>query len=323
MVITKEKSYCIQMLRGLAIIAVVFIHNTPGGAPQVFCRPFMNFSVGLFLFLSGMLSTAEKWKPWKRIKKVLIPYLIWTAIYVILYNYKTPALIPKIFITDLIEGNAAATFYYIFVYIELTLLIPLIGKLAKSKFMYLGFVISPIEIIIMRLIPQIIGYEMNEYIRIAMSISCIGWFSYFYLGYLLGNGIIKVNFSKVKLSVMLCIAFLLQVAEGYWYYLLGNQNCGTQLKLTSVLTGCIVCIIAFRFIESEKFHENKLLYLLGDCSFGIYFSHIAIMYMLSRIPKYGEFIIFPLNAIVTLFTSCVFVMIGKRVLGKYSKYLAL
>ena len=88
MSVSPKKSYMIQMLRGLAIIAVVFIHNTPGGLPQVFCRPFLNFSVGLFLFLSGMLSCADKWKPRKRIMKIVIPYVIWTLLYVILHNYK-------------------------------------------------------------------------------------------------------------------------------------------------------------------------------------------------------------------------------------------
>ena len=61
MKLTKEESYKIQILRGLAIVAVVFIHNTPDGLPQVICRPFLNFSVGLFLFLSGYLSNVKKW----------------------------------------------------------------------------------------------------------------------------------------------------------------------------------------------------------------------------------------------------------------------
>ena len=66
---SEKESYKIQMLRGLAIIAVVFIHNTPDGLGQVLCRPFINFSVGLFLFLSGLLSTRNKWNPQRRIKK--------------------------------------------------------------------------------------------------------------------------------------------------------------------------------------------------------------------------------------------------------------
>lgn len=75
----------IQVLRALAIIAVVMIHTTPHGIPQVVCRPFVNFSVATFLFLSGYLTKIENanWFAFykKRILRVFIPYLIWTIIY--------------------------------------------------------------------------------------------------------------------------------------------------------------------------------------------------------------------------------------------------
>ncbi|MBR6407319.1 MAG: acyltransferase [Clostridia bacterium] len=320
--LSERKSDIIQTLRGAAIIAVVFIHNTPSRLPQVFIRPFLNFAVGLFLFISGMLSSSDRWKPWKRIKKVAVPYLIWTMIYVLLKNFETPSLIPKSFVVNLLTGKSAAMMYYVFVYIELTLLIPLIDKLARSRFKLIGFIISPLEIIIMRLIPLIAGYEMNKYVAAVMSLSCLGWFSYFYLGYLLGNGLLKINVSKPKLYVMLAIAFLLQIAEGYWYYSMGSQNCGTQLKLSSVLTGCVLMILIFDFIGSERHGGNRPLHLLGDCSFGIYFSHMAFMLILSMIPWYSEYVFYPLNAIIILLISCCFVLIGKRLLGKFGRYLA-
>ncbi|MBE6415576.1 MAG: acyltransferase [Akkermansiaceae bacterium] len=49
----------IQLLRALAIIAVVFIHTCPHGMEQVIFRPFINFAVPLFLFLSGYLTTPK------------------------------------------------------------------------------------------------------------------------------------------------------------------------------------------------------------------------------------------------------------------------
>lgn len=71
----KEKNYKIQILRALAIIAVVLIHTCPLGLSQVLVRPFINFSVGLFLFLSGYLTKLENndWKNFykKRIVRVL------------------------------------------------------------------------------------------------------------------------------------------------------------------------------------------------------------------------------------------------------------
>lgn len=73
MKLTKEESHKVQIIRGLAIIAVVCIHNTPSGMAQVLWRPFLNFAVAIFLFISGMLSNAQKWSPAYRIKKIIIP----------------------------------------------------------------------------------------------------------------------------------------------------------------------------------------------------------------------------------------------------------
>ena len=86
-------SYKIQILRGLAIMGVVLIHNTPEGIAQVIYRPFINYSVGLFLFLSGLLTSYQTLDYKKRLKKVLISYVIWTMIYVVGTNIRTPYMI--------------------------------------------------------------------------------------------------------------------------------------------------------------------------------------------------------------------------------------
>lgn len=321
---TDVKSRKIQILKGLAIIAVVFIHNTPVGLTQVFCRPFLNFSVGLFLFFSGMLSNAEKWNPKKRLAKVLIPYILWSAVYVLIYNYKTPSRLPAIFFNHLLTGRAAGIMYYIFVYCGFTLLIPLIDKLAKSKYRYLGFLISPAEILIVRLIPLLTGYTLSEYTGVITELSCFGWFTYFYLGYLLGNNLITVKASTKKLVCLWAVSIVIQILEGYWYYSLGSGNCGTQQKLSSFLTGAIFALMAYRFVNSPKVYDLKYLKLLGDCSFGIYFSHPAVMFALGKlIPHYSHYITYPFNAVITVLASLGFVLVGRKLLGKYGKYLAL
>ena len=84
----KTRNNMIQIFRALSIIAVVMIHTTPLGAWQVFCRPFINFSVATFLFLSGYLTKIENdnWYVFckKRIIRVIIPYIIWTILYTVL-----------------------------------------------------------------------------------------------------------------------------------------------------------------------------------------------------------------------------------------------
>lgn len=323
MKLTTTQSKNIQILRGLAIIAVVFIHNTPSGLAQVFCRPFLNFSVGLFLFFSGMLSCSNKWNPIKRIKKVVIPYFLWTLIYTVIYNITNYQDIPLALLKNVFIGRAATIMYYIFVYCEFNLLIPLIDKLAKSRFRYWGFIITPIEIIFMRTIPLIAGVEINPYIRIIMSISCIGWFSYFYLGYLLGNNLIYINITQKKIALLWGISIILQICEGFYYYTIGNANCGTQLKLTSIITGILFALMAYNHVMNDRNGNNKLLLLLGDNSFGIYFSHLAIMSVIAQIPNYTSRISYPINAIISVALTLICVLIGKKILGKYSKYLAL
>lgn len=54
------KDRYLQALRGLAISAVVLIHCLPQCAASVAIRPFLNFSVALFLFLSVVLTDERK-----------------------------------------------------------------------------------------------------------------------------------------------------------------------------------------------------------------------------------------------------------------------
>lgn len=54
------KDLYIQALRGLAIAAVALIHCLPESAASVVLRPFFNWAVAMFLFLSGLLTTEEK-----------------------------------------------------------------------------------------------------------------------------------------------------------------------------------------------------------------------------------------------------------------------
>ena len=321
--VSNQQSYNIQILRGAAIISVVLIHNVPSAATaQILIRPFINYGVAVFLFLSGFLSSADEWNPKKRIKKVFIPYLIWTLIYVIIHNIDQLNEIPLEYIKNVLNGQAAAPLYYAFVYCGFTLLIPLIDKLAKSKYKYIGFLISPLEIIIFRLFPLMLGIEIHPLIKNVISISCFGWFTYFYLGYLIGNDLIEIKVSRVKLNLLLAISLLLQIIEGYLYYLMGEANCGTQLKLSAILSGSIFCLLSYLFINDNN-HKIHFLKILGDYSSGIYFSHIAIMMVLLHIPGYNNIFLFPINAIVTIMIDMIMIFIGNKILGSYAKLLGI
>lgn len=53
------KDRYLQAVRGVAIAAVVLIHCLPQCDASVALRPFLNWAVAAFLFLSGLLTTEQ------------------------------------------------------------------------------------------------------------------------------------------------------------------------------------------------------------------------------------------------------------------------
>ena len=308
-----SRSNMIQIFRAIAIIAVVMIHTTPHGHYQVICRPFINFSVATFLFLSGYLTKVENdnWPKFykKRIIRVFIPYVIWTLLYTLAFHDI------KLLPTNLLTTKAAVHLYYIFVYIQFVLLTPLIGKLAKSRYRNLGWLISPISVIIFKYYWLLTGQELNNNVDLIWSDSCLGWFTFYYLGLILGNKIIVKNYSLKVLSFMYLASIALQMLEGYGLLLLGDKNCGSQLKISSLLTSALFLLIIYAILKDGRFDiKNKTLRLIGDYSFGIFLLHYMVIKVLSIFfhPLY-QYIPYPITAFIVVLLSLFCCMLSDRI----------
>jgi len=302
------------MIRGLAIMAVVLIHTCPAGMWQVVCRPFINFCVGAFLFLSGYLTEVENDNWWsfyrKRILRVIIPYVIWNVLYSILNGEGLKAII-----ANLITTQAAGHLYYVFVYIQCVVLTPVLGKLARSNYRWLGWIIAPLSTIVFRYYYVLSGNTCNSYLSLFWSVCCLGWLTYYYLGLMIGNKLVRCDYEYRKLILFYVASILLQMGEGYVWLRLGEANCGTQLKLTSFLTGTLFLLLCCRFLESKSTLNKHWLVVLGDSSFGIYLVHMMVIKVLSGVPVY-EHIPYILNSILVLAISMAFVSIGSRICGR-------
>lgn len=313
----------VQIFRALAIIAVVIIHTTPLGNWQVLCRPFINFSVATFLFLSGYLTKIENdnWYAFykKRIIRVLVPYVIWTILYTLASRHygKIPV--------NLLTAKAAAPMYFIFVYIQFVLLTPLLGKLATSKYQFLGWFVAPVSVLIFKYYWLLTGQNMNSYISLIWSDACLGWFTFYYLGLVLGNRIIEKQYSLKILLVLYLFSILIQMAEGYWWQSLGEVNCGTQIKLSSFLTSSLFLLIAFTMLKDGRYDiKNSFLRILGDYSFGIYLCHIMVMNLLRGFVPYFKSIPYPITSVIIILISLSCCYIGDRICGdKLSRWLGL
>ena len=322
-----KKNPKIQILRAIAIMAVIMIHTCPNGIIQVWARPFINFAVATFLFLSGYLTDVSKisikkfYK--KRIIRVFVPYTIWSILYTTLGFISSGIDLKKYVINFLIAGGAA-TMYYIFVYIQFVILTPLLGKLLKKKYWFLGFAIAPISLII-KYYWLLTGTTPNKYISAIWGVCCLGWFTFYYLGlYLKNTPKPKKYNSKIIIPIYL-ITVIIQIIEGIFWYRFGEVNCGTQLKLSSLLTSSIFILIAYIYINNTTFKGNcKPLLFIGNYSFGVYISHCLIIELLSHIIPFWDSIPFVINSLIVLLITLLCVVIGKKICGeKISKYLGL
>ena len=311
------------MLRAIAIIAVVLIHtNSPDNTSQIVIRPFINFSVALFLFLSGYLTKLQNsdWKSFciKRVTRVFIPYAIWTVIYALFSGDL------KRIPINLATAGAAAPFYYIFVYIQFVLITPLLVKLAQSKYRYYGFIISPISLLLCDYPSGMTGIEKNQLFTIITWLSCLSWFTFYYLGLLLGNRIVQVRYSIKSMGVLLAISIVLQMVESYVWLRMGASNIGTQSKITSLITSCIVLLIVHVLLTQRRITtQNRFLLLIGDYAFGIYLIHpLLIMLAMKYALTYYEQIPYLVNTAIILMICFLICHLGNRLLpAKASRWM--
>lgn len=206
--------------------------------------------------------------------------------------------------------------YYIFVYIQFVLLTPWLSKLAKSKYCHLGWAVAPVSMLFFYYWGLFTQTEPNVYLSIFWSDICLGWFTYYYLGLLLGNRIIKLNYSFKTLIFLYSLSIILQMAEGYGLLLLGEINCGTQVKLTSLITSTLFLFMVYSILNNPNINiKNTFLRLLGDYSFGIYLCHILVIMILRQFPYY-TIIPYPLSSVIVILISLFCCCLGKKMLGE-------
>lgn len=314
----------IQIIRAISAFAVVIIHINASGFLAVLDRPFINFCVAMFTFISGYLTNTTInditlfYK--KRILKVLVPYVIWTIVYCVALGRMGSV------VKYLITGSASAPLYYILVYIQLVILTPIIGKLIQSKYEMIGWLITPAYILLTR--------YMGNVVRLPVSAQtvCLAWFIYYYLGMKLGNRKVKLNLNQNKLFVLYVIAIVFSIGEGaLWFYWFDNFDMATtQLRISSIATSISACFIAYTYINNgidvQLNKINRLLISVGNCSFGIFFSHILINGIIGRISallRWERFLDFPIKTILVFCIAYVLSFSGKKILGKFAWLLGL
>ena len=267
------KDRYLQALRGVAIAAVVLIHCLPQCPASIAVRPFLNWSVAAFLFLSGYLTCEKKVLAGgvlrRRVSRTLPPYVVWSLAYAVILQRSGPLGALKAALT----AGAAAQLYFVAVYLQLVILTPLLYRMLK-RCRGLVYAITPICLLVCE-IATAAGVAFPAQCRLFPV-----WLVYYVVG------LDWPHWSKVlagRLRLVCCafvVCLAVQFAAGYGWNAMGNYNMATtQLKLSSMFTSlCVIALLMLLPCFVRRGAASSFLVPLGDASFGI----LSLSYLCDR-----------------------------------------
>ncbi|MDD9265772.1 acyltransferase [Paenibacillus sp. GCM10023248] len=317
----------IDLVRGIAILAVVVIHATSGatllpiGSVSQGVFFFINkaslFTVPLFIWISGLVlfySYYDRWEPgmtrgfWtKRLRRIVVPYVLWSLFYY-LYNqimfHGTVRWDTVHFVKLLISGNASYHLYYMVIIVQFYILFPLLMTVVK-RFAWLRQALIPLGIGVQALFYVIHNevYPLPEYASLF-----VGYASLFAFGAYTGIHYEELTAwasrhrQWIRGLTGLAGAAFAGMMLLHQYGLMPVRH--TWFELVLLVYCMAVPLCSLRWSQVRIAHGTKLsslLAALGAASFGIYLAHPALLTLWDRLaPPLERVWLFDLHTLAAL-----------------------
>ncbi len=315
-----KKELYIEILRIIAIVFVIFNHtdgyflyysNTEN--PMTWCFSFMGSvlcrsNVPLFLMITGAVLLGKKesishlFK--NRISRIVVVLAVFSLFYYILNICRSPGKSFSVteFLIGILEGSIQDSFWYLYLYLGLLVLLPFLRKIAVSC--------SNRELQYLLCIQFIMGtgggifsfvteIELNGYLYLLND-----YIFYLMAGYYLGQ---RIEIDRIKKSwaigsgvtIILCLLGTFVFASlDYWRN--GTYNQGELDLLAAVLSISIFFEVRW-FCQKHAFLSRirNVTYEAGNCVFGIY-----LLEQVSRMQLMPLYLYLSENTIGVLACSC-------------------
>lgn len=330
-----------DMLRGIAIIGVVAIHSTGIGLLDndtsldflvtAFWRQLINFSVPLFLALSGYFMAKKKVESKSdyliflksQIPRVLIPYLIWSILYSIPLIMQGSSI--KEILFKFISFQISIPFYFILLIVQYYFLLPFLKKMGTKKGVINAGIISGMSCIIVFLIRYYFKVNLPTIIYAGIFST---WLVFFVFGIYVRTNELKIKNNVVL--ILLIISLMLSITETlivYKFFKTINESV-TAVKISSFFYSFIAILFLFKHSQKKITIPNILLYI-GGISLGIYFSHMIFQTIINAvinktIPQLSSYAIIYQVVLIssTLICCTIFAIMSKKVSRNFAnKYL--
>lgn len=331
----KEKREYWQSIRGICILAVVLIHSLGGfdystgyGVEFVILRQIINFAVATFVFIAGYFVNVDalfdkefSYKHWiiYRGGRLCIPFMIWSLLYSGLSLLKVVHSGSEIqwlgFIYRFIVGKSATPFYYIIVLMQLTVMTPWLVKIVKqngivSRVLWL---VTPVYLVYLYTWNYIVGTSPRLYETLFPA-----WFGFYYLGIQVRCGM-RVNSNRYVVTGALLLSCVEAVGLRAAGFDIGFYT--SQITVGSFLYS--VAMIGWFLRKGENSRRGcRLLSKIGDCSYGIFYIHMAVLMIVGGFRKCGNWYVYwILRFVLTAAISYIIVHIAQIVLKNKKKLL--
>lgn len=280
----EKRSQYWQMVRGLCILAVIMIHCPTGQnysnyeyVGWVVLRQFINFPVAVFIFLAGYFTKPEKtqgnysnYLVKRGGERLLLPYLTWSCIYLIKDAIFGQGTI-KHAIYALLCGKAVAPFYYIIVMLQLTVITPWLVK-HRRGWMYL---ITPVYLVAIYIYNIVCGTTPLFYETLFPA-----WFFFYIFGMDCRNGKWDRLISKISFSwIFWGLGFSFVETAVLKSFGCVDGFIVSQIRFCSFLFATVVILL---LLKKEKNMKKNIITIIGDCSYGIFYSHMLIMWIVRK-----------------------------------------
>lgn len=288
--IVKKRNTYYDSLKGIAIVGVVFIHvlNYKQNIDfQIVFRQFINFSVPLFLAISGFFMVDTKINTFpeylvflkKRIPRVYYPYLVWSVVFIVLSYLLNGSISIKEQLIKLLTFQTNSIFYFVALIIQYYILFPVLKKYLGKKLVVFSLISSMVCTILLFLYQYI---SQKELPLIIYAGNFITWILFFVLGMYLKNN--RIPIKRIYIFILTLLAFLASCFETYLRIDFGENipNAVTAVKLSSFLYSACVIVLVLNF----KLFNKPFLSDLGKVSYAVYLNHLLFLIILSIIFNY-------------------------------------
>ncbi len=320
----------ISNLRVFATLTVIMLHCAAGGIYLMGKIPtswwwicnifnsFGRFAVPIFVMLSGYLILGKYKNLFdfltKRLSRILIPFLVWTLIYILWGNYFGVLPIEKTkfeffdILKKILSGGAGGSGHLWFVYMLLGLYLfsPIISswitQATQQEIKYF-LIIWLLSCTIYPYFDKYFGIKINFEIRYFS-----GHLGYFVLGYFLGN--YPFNFPKKQIGFIALMTFFISWIITFIgiYFMTLSKNKIYDSSLFEYLSPSVILMSISAFLLFKNLLNFDILPTLtaqlDKFSYGMYLMHLIPMKMISRNWKINFKWIHPFLGITTQFVLC-------------------